>query len=296
MVNVRYAGLTLLATSDATALVGLPGTAGEFAARAARPRLWVAEAGLDRALLSTAGAAVWLAAVWLALGLLAAASSRLPGAPGRLGGRIGCGLLPRALAGLVAGTAGVGVLLAPVAAGADPAPRPTPTVLAPSWPVDPPASAHPVEAPSWPTSTVAPSSTSAPARATPAPAAPKSHPTAPKSHPTAPKARSTAPKARSAARTTRPTAATSPPTSRPTTPEPPTADGVVRVRPGDSLWLLAGRRLGPHATDAQVAAAWPRWYAANRDAIGADPDLIRPGQVLRSPAPAAATPTHEETR
>lgn len=289
MVNVRYTGLALLAASDAVALVGLAGTAGEFAARAGRPRLWVAEAGLDRALLSTAGAAVWLAAAWLALGLLAAASSRLPGAAGRLGGRIGRGLLPRALAGLVAGTAGVGVLLAPVATGAEPAPRPTPTLSAPSWPVDPPVTAHPVEAPSWPTSTVAPSSTSAPARATPAPAAPKSHPTAPK-------ARSTAPKARPTARKTRPTAATSPPTSRPATPEPPAADGAVRVRPGDSLWLLAGRRLGPRATDAQVAAAWPRWYAANRDAIGADPALIRPGQVLRSPAPAAATPTHEETR
>jgi nucleoid-associated protein YgaU len=33
-----------------------------------------------------------------------------------------------------------------------------------------------------------------------------------------------------------------------------------------------------------VAASWPRWYAANRRVIGADPDLILPGQILRPPA------------
>ncbi|MDT4920710.1 MAG: hypothetical protein QOI15_1612 [Pseudonocardiales bacterium] len=55
------------------------------------------------------------------------------------------------------------------------------------------------------------------------------------------------------------------------------------VRPGDSLWLIAARRLGPAAGDAEVSAAWPRWYAANRDRIGADPDLIQPGQRLRPP-------------
>jgi nucleoid-associated protein YgaU len=58
------------------------------------------------------------------------------------------------------------------------------------------------------------------------------------------------------------------------------------VRPGDSLWLIAARRLGPDATDEQVAANWPRWYAANRSAIGDDPSLIEPGQVLHAPRPA----------
>jgi hypothetical protein len=33
-----------------------------------------------------------------------------------------------------------------------------------------------------------------------------------------------------------------------------------------------------------VARTWPRWYAANRDAIGPDPDLLRPGTVLHPPA------------
>lgn len=55
------------------------------------------------------------------------------------------------------------------------------------------------------------------------------------------------------------------------------------VRSGDSLWSIARAALGADASDAQVAAEWPRWYAANRSVIGADPDLIRPGQVLVAP-------------
>jgi nucleoid-associated protein YgaU len=55
------------------------------------------------------------------------------------------------------------------------------------------------------------------------------------------------------------------------------------VQPGDSLWLIAARRLGPDASDEQIAANWPRWYAANRAAIGDDPSLIEPGQVLHAP-------------
>ncbi|WP_030150001.1 LysM peptidoglycan-binding domain-containing protein [Oerskovia turbata] len=57
---------------------------------------------------------------------------------------------------------------------------------------------------------------------------------------------------------------------------------VVVLR-GDSLWSLAARALGEGATDAQVAAEWRRWYAANAEIIGQDPDLIRPGQVLQAP-------------
>jgi hypothetical protein len=58
----------------------------------------------------------------------------------------------------------------------------------------------------------------------------------------------------------------------------------IVVRAGDSLWTLAARRLGPGASDAEIAAAWPRLYAANRAAIGTDPDLIHPGQRLLPPA------------
>src|SRR5581483_10344240 len=57
----------------------------------------------------------------------------------------------------------------------------------------------------------------------------------------------------------------------------------VTVRSGDSLWLIARRRRGPAATDEQIATAWPRWYAANRTTVGADPGLIHPGQTLHAP-------------
>ncbi|WP_176554784.1 LysM peptidoglycan-binding domain-containing protein, partial [Georgenia sp. 311] len=63
------------------------------------------------------------------------------------------------------------------------------------------------------------------------------------------------------------------------------ADESYVVRPGDSLWAVAARHLGPGATVADVAAEWPRWYEANRDVVGADPGLIHPGQLLQAPEP-----------
>jgi nucleoid-associated protein YgaU len=60
------------------------------------------------------------------------------------------------------------------------------------------------------------------------------------------------------------------------------ADEVV-VRRGDSLWDIAARHLGRGASTAEVAAEWPRWYAANRAVVGDDPDLLLPGQRLVAP-------------
>ncbi len=57
----------------------------------------------------------------------------------------------------------------------------------------------------------------------------------------------------------------------------------VAVRRGDSLWAIAARHLGPDASDAEIARAWPAWFEANRDVVGDDPDLLRPGQLLRAP-------------
>ncbi|HEY3514835.1 MAG TPA: LysM peptidoglycan-binding domain-containing protein, partial [Kribbella sp.] len=57
----------------------------------------------------------------------------------------------------------------------------------------------------------------------------------------------------------------------------------VVVRAGDSLWSIAARELGPSATNEAIAARWHDWYSANRHVIGNDPDLILPGQVLRTP-------------
>ncbi|SDP25347.1 hypothetical protein SAMN04489867_1867 [Pedococcus dokdonensis] len=62
--------------------------------------------------------------------------------------------------------------------------------------------------------------------------------------------------------------------------------GEVVVHRGDSLWSIVRRTLGPGASDAEVAAVWPRWHAANRDVVGPDPDRLLPGQVLRPPEPA----------
>jgi nucleoid-associated protein YgaU len=60
---------------------------------------------------------------------------------------------------------------------------------------------------------------------------------------------------------------------------------AVVVRTGDSLWSIAAARLGPLASDAQIAASWPRWYARNASMIGPDPDLLTPGQTLAAPDP-----------
>lgn len=57
----------------------------------------------------------------------------------------------------------------------------------------------------------------------------------------------------------------------------------VVVHPGDSLWGIARHALGPAATEAQVAAVWPRWWAANRSVVGDHPDLIHPGDRLAAP-------------
>ncbi|MCE1178891.1 MAG: hypothetical protein LWW86_07640 [Micrococcales bacterium] len=62
---------------------------------------------------------------------------------------------------------------------------------------------------------------------------------------------------------------------------------TVVVRRGDCLWSIVERALGPSAGDAEVARAVPRWHAANRETIGADPDRLLPGQVLRPPTGAA---------
>lgn len=74
-----------------------------------------------------------------------------------------------------------------------------------------------------------------------------------------------------------------PPPSRRTTQGP----HSIRVRPGDTLWDLADAGLPAGAAPEQVDRRWRRIYRANRDAIGADPDLIRPGQRLLLPHPRA---------
>jgi resuscitation-promoting factor RpfA len=64
---------------------------------------------------------------------------------------------------------------------------------------------------------------------------------------------------------------------------PPGDEGDVVVHRGDTLWSIAARALPAGATATQVAMEWPRWWAANRDVIGDDPDRLLPGQLLRAP-------------
>lgn len=67
------------------------------------------------------------------------------------------------------------------------------------------------------------------------------------------------------------------------------ASGEIVVHRGDTLWSIVERDLGPTATAREIAEAWPRWFAANREAIGADPDLLLPGTVLLRPSQEAVS-------
>ncbi|SKC35632.1 LysM peptidoglycan-binding domain-containing protein [Krasilnikoviella flava] len=62
-------------------------------------------------------------------------------------------------------------------------------------------------------------------------------------------------------------------------------DATTRVvLRGDTLWDIATRSLGGTPTDAEIVREVTRWHDANRDVVGADPDRILPGQILRAPA------------
>ncbi|MCK9896829.1 LysM domain-containing protein [Frankia sp. AgB32] len=62
------------------------------------------------------------------------------------------------------------------------------------------------------------------------------------------------------------------------------ADGDIVVLRGDSLWTIAARHLGANATQEQISAEWHRWWSANMDVIGHDPNMILPGQRLTPPS------------
>lgn len=69
------------------------------------------------------------------------------------------------------------------------------------------------------------------------------------------------------------------------TADPAGARRQVPVRAGESLWTIAARELGPGASEVEIAARWPLWYQANRSVIGADPNVLLPGQLLSPPPP-----------
>lgn len=61
------------------------------------------------------------------------------------------------------------------------------------------------------------------------------------------------------------------------------ARATFTVRVGDSLWLIAEQLLAPAAAPAEIAGLVHRLHDLNRTEIGSDPDLIFPGQQLRTP-------------
>ncbi|SDC05000.1 hypothetical protein SAMN05660690_0344 [Geodermatophilus telluris] len=75
------------------------------------------------------------------------------------------------------------------------------------------------------------------------------------------------------------------PAAVPDWPAPAPGDHVV-LR-GECLWSIAAAdlraRAGAEPSDAEVATAVGRWWAANAAVVGDDPDLLLPGQVLRPP-------------
>ena len=62
------------------------------------------------------------------------------------------------------------------------------------------------------------------------------------------------------------------------------SSGSVMVHPGDSLWSIASRMLGPSATDEEIHDKLVAIWNMNKDRLGTDPNLIFPGQQLMLPS------------
>jgi nucleoid-associated protein YgaU len=253
--------------------------------------------------------AALLCGAWLTLTAALEVVAALPGRAGVLAGRwsanVGAPLVRRGVTLLLGAglAAGAGSPLAVAGAGPggwpDPGFRQTSSAPSPGATAGPGAGAAPA-LPQATASSASPASASAPAAApasaaAPAPAAaavPSASPTVVTTSPTtSPTTPATTVPTRS-----RPDGPPGPgwtPTAPTVRPQPSTAllhrsrgsrpDGEVVVLRGDTLWGIAARHLGAGATDAEVAREWPRWYAANETVIGADPDLLRPGQRLTPP-------------
>ena len=228
----------------------------------------------------------WIVAGWLSLTVTVVVLSRLPGLLGRtaraVAGRVAPVTVRRAVEVALGITVAVGVV-APTAAVAAPVPAAGVTTAATTaaetaWDLD------------WPSRTSPPSPL--PARTarleTTAARPPASPPPPPVARPTLAAPPTATPTPTGPPPSTQPAARPAPAAPPPATTRPsPATAGPLVVRSGDTLWSLAEaslRSAGTRPTDRQVAQAWPRWWAANREAVGDDPDLLLPGTVLRPPA------------
>lgn len=258
------------AVASAVTTIGLVGLV-VAAARLARTRvgalLGPTPPSVDEVVVLGAAVLSLALSLWLLLALAVSAAAHLPGLPGRVSGALARRIAPVAVRRLAAIAVGVGVVGSGVATTASPATAAPAPVLAAAVDDDVPSPAF------APTVTRAPSSSA-------------SAPTAPSA---AAAGTSTLPEG--AGRDERPgwvPSASS--VRRPAdarlvagSPQQTVGDEVV-VHRGDCLWDIVAAHLGPSATDDDIVREWPRWYAANRDVIGDDPDRITPGLVLHAPS------------
>lgn len=205
-------------------------------------------------LLALVALVAWALLGWLLVVAAAALTARAPGLAGRIAGAVVDRIAPATVRRVVEVCLGLTMAagaLGPSPASASPAgpPAPPPPAASLDWPMAA-AALDGDPAAATPSATASPAFDWDPAAAAPAPM--RLHP--------ALGPRAAAPTSRSATR------------------------APVIVRRGDSLWAVAADHLPSNATQTQVAQAWPAWWAANRDAIGADPDLIHPGLRLDPPA------------
>lgn len=248
-------------------VVGLRGALGLGVAVALAVMLWrvvertVAAVGTgrparaDELLVGLTAAVALICVLWLALGLVLGLLAQVPGSLGRAALAVADVATPRLLRQGAAFVLGVGVVagLAPGAAVADP-PSPSASISQTSVTAPAPDAVSP--------------SPMGPDAASPSLPDPGFHALPnPSWVPSAPSVR---PQADVELLSRAPAATVD------TRPE-------VVVQRGDTLWSIAARHLGPGASDAEIAQAWPAWFEANRAVIGDDPEHILPGQVLRAP-------------
>jgi LysM repeat protein len=240
----------------------------------------------DQLLANSAAVAAWVGLGWLVIAVVFELASVLPGAVGRGCAAIAARTTPMLVRRIVQAAIGVSVLAGPLTAGSAFAAGPsggastsTTTTSASSTPATPsPSAGSPAIQLDRPNSLAAPAlQGTSPALALDRPATPfvASPPQTPKWTSTGPAALVTGVVHREA-----------------TNPADATSHGYV-VRRGDTLWDIAARHLGPNATSVDISRAWPAWYAANRAVIGADPSVIRPGELLLAPS---GSTSHAGTR
>lgn len=200
----------------------------------------------DQVLAGLAAAAAGLLLLWLVVGAIVSALALVPGAVGRGAQRAAVHLTPlvvRAIVTALLGGVAAAGVAAPGPADLEPPARAAAALIVSAAP----SSTGRLPEPGWPAGEL------------PQPGWTPERPAAPTTPPSQVGLVSTAPGTEQ------------------------DGDEHLVVHRGDTLWAIAARHLGPRASAGEIARAWPRWYAANRDVIGPDPDRLRPGQLLKPP-------------